>query len=147
MVESNYDILDITDGSSRVEIRTAFRKLVLEHHSDRGGDDEQFKKIKQAFDDLKIGKKYPSQAQYVVNFAYNYPYFMHLNLREACHLIELRTVPQGHIDYREVAQKMFKEIKKVHPNLSKIIKFVDLKKYELERFESEKRTEEKKRKQ
>jgi thymidylate synthase ThyX len=72
---------------------------------------------------------------------------MHLNLREACHLIELRTVPQGHIDYREVAQKMFKEIKKVHPNLSKIIKFVDLKKYELERFESEKRTEEKKRKQ
>jgi len=41
---------------------------------------------------------------------------------------------------------MFKEIKKVHPNLSKIIRFVDLKKYELERFESEKRTEEKKRK-
>ena len=93
----------------------------------------------------KIEKKYPSQSQYVVNFAYNYPYFMHLNLREACHLIELRTVPQGHIDYRDVAQKMFKEIKRIHPNLSKIIKFVDLKKYELERFESEKRTEEKKR--
>jgi thymidylate synthase ThyX len=94
----------------------------------------------------KIHKKYPEQSQYVVNFAYNYPYFMHLNLREACHLIELRTVPQGHIDYRDVAQKMFKEIKKVHPNLSKIIKFVDLKKYDLERFESEKRTEGKKRK-
>jgi thymidylate synthase ThyX len=92
-----------------------------------------------------IRKKYPHQAQYVVNFAYNYPYFMRLNLREACHLIELRTVPQGHVDYREVAQNMFKEIKKIHPNLSKIIKFVDLKKYELERFESEKRTEEKKR--
>ena len=70
---------------------------------------------------------------------------MRLNLREACHLIELRTVPQGHVDYRSVAQNMFKEIKNVHPNLSKIIKFVDLKKYELERFESEKRTEEKKR--
>ncbi len=101
-------------------------------------------KSKEAFD--IINKKYPEQAQYVVNFAYNYPYFMHLNLREACHLLELRTVPQGHIDYREVAQDMFKEIKKVHPNLSRIIKFVDLKKYELERFESEKRTEEKKRK-
>ena len=93
-----------------------------------------------------IRKKYPSQAQYVVNFAYNYPYFMHLNLREACHLIELRTVPQGHSDYRKVAQLMFNEIKKVHPNLSKIMKFVDTKEYDLERFESEKRTEEKKRK-
>jgi hypothetical protein len=62
MVHSNYDILGIVDGSSRVEIRTAFRKLVLEHHSDRGGDDEQFKRIKQAFDDLK-GKKYPDSKE------------------------------------------------------------------------------------
>ena len=98
-------------------------------------------KTKQTFD--KIRKKHPEQGQYVVNFAYNYPYFMKFNLREACHLIELRTVPQGHIDYRQVAQQMFKEINRVHPNLSKIMKFVDLKKYDLERFESEKRSEEK----
>jgi thymidylate synthase ThyX len=111
------------------------------------GIDKDFKdcmyKSKEVFNVIR--KKYPVNAQYVVNFSYNYPYFMRLNLREACHLIELRTVPQGHIDYREVAQNMFKEIKKVHPNLSKIIKYVDLKKYELERFESEKRTEEKRR--
>ena len=111
------------------------------------GLDKDFKdcmyKSNEVFDAIR--KKYPVHAQYVVNFSYNYPYFMRLNLREACHLIELRTVPQGHIDYREVAQNMYKEIKKVHPNLSKIIKYVDLKKYELERFESEKRTEEKRR--
>ena len=68
---------------------------------------------------------------------------MNMNLREATHLIELRTVPQGHIDYRRVAQKMFNSIKKKHPILSKIMKYVDLNEYELERFESEKRTEEK----
>jgi thymidylate synthase ThyX len=101
-------------------------------------------KTKETFD--KIRKKYPEQGQYVVNFAFNYPYFMKFNLREACHLIELRTVPQGHVDYRLVAQQMFKEINKVHPNLSKIMKFVDLKEYDLERFESEKRTEEKRKK-
>ncbi len=101
-------------------------------------------KSKEVFE--MIRKKYPLQAQYVVNFAYNYPYFMHLNLREACHLIELRTIPQGHSDYRKVAQLMYSEIKKVHPNLSKILKYVDTKEYDLERFESEKRTEEKKRK-
>ena len=94
----------------------------------------------------KIRNKFPEQSQYVVNFAYNYPYFMKLNLREACHLIELRTIPQGHIDYRRVAQEMYKQINKVHPNISKIMKFVDLKEYDLERFESEKRTEEKRNK-
>ena len=103
---------------------------------------ECMNKTKNTFE--KIRKKFPVQAQYVVNFAYNYPYFMKMNLREACHLIELRTVPQGHVDYRKVAQQMFIQINKVHPNLSKIIKFVDLKEYDLERFESEKRTQEKK---
>lgn len=98
-------------------------------------------KSKETFDLLQ--KKMPEQAQYVVNFAYNYPYFMRLNLREATHLIELRTVPQGHPDYRKVAQVMFKSIKKVHPNLCRIIKFVDLNTYSLERLESEKRVEEK----
>jgi thymidylate synthase ThyX len=96
---------------------------------------------KRVFDSLRA--KYPDQAQYVVNFAYNYPFFMRLNLREAAHLIELRTIPQGHIDYRQVAQKMFLAIKKTHPTLSRIIKFADLNTYDLERFESEKRIEEK----
>jgi len=58
MTESNYDILGISEGVSKREIREAYRNLVLEIHSDRGGNDEQFKKIKQAYEDLKIGKKY-----------------------------------------------------------------------------------------
>ena len=59
MVENNYDILKIGDGATEKEIRAAYRNLVLKFHTDRGGDDEQFKKIKQAYEDLKIGKKYP----------------------------------------------------------------------------------------
>ena len=62
MMESNYDILGIPDGASQIEIRDAFRKLALEHHSDRGGDDEKFKRIKLAFEDLKNGKKYPDSS-------------------------------------------------------------------------------------
>ena len=41
---------------------------------------------------------------------------------------------------------MYKLIKQKNPIISKIIKYVDLKEYELERFESEKRTEEKRKK-
>jgi curved DNA-binding protein CbpA len=59
VVESNYDILGIIEGSTEKEIRDAFRRLALQFHSDRGGENEQFIKIKQAYDDLKIGKKYP----------------------------------------------------------------------------------------
>ncbi len=59
MVESNYDILGVIEGSSEKQIRDAFRRLALQFHSDRGGENEQFIKIKQAYEDLKIGKKYP----------------------------------------------------------------------------------------
>jgi curved DNA-binding protein CbpA len=59
MVENNYDILGIIEGSTEKEIRDAFRRLALQFHSDRGGDNDQFIKIKQAYEDLKIGKKYP----------------------------------------------------------------------------------------
>jgi hypothetical protein len=59
LVESNYDILGVKHGASHKEIRDAFRKLVLDHHSDRGGEEEKVKKIIQAYEDLKIGKAYP----------------------------------------------------------------------------------------
>ncbi|HSB84043.1 MAG TPA: J domain-containing protein [Nitrosarchaeum sp.] len=59
MVENNYDILGITENSTEIDIRNAFRRLALQYHSDRGGENEQFIKIKQAYEDLKIGKKYP----------------------------------------------------------------------------------------
>lgn len=59
MAEDNYDILGTHEGATRKEIQEAFRRLALQHHSDRGGNIEQFKKIKQAYEDLKQGKRYP----------------------------------------------------------------------------------------
>nr|AIE94475.1 heat shock protein DnaJ domain-containing protein [uncultured marine thaumarchaeote AD1000_46_C12]AIE94543.1 heat shock protein DnaJ domain-containing protein [uncultured marine thaumarchaeote AD1000_46_F05] len=58
MPESNYKILGLKDGATRQEIRAAFRELALRHHSDRGGEDDSFIKIKQAFEDLKTGKNF-----------------------------------------------------------------------------------------
>jgi hypothetical protein len=63
MIENNYQILGVREGATKKEIQDAFRKLALEHHSDRGGDIEKFKKIKQAYDDLKSGKKYPDSPE------------------------------------------------------------------------------------
>ena len=139
----------------RHRVLTLERQLLTTNHGFCIPDEIMALGIKKDFEDCMykskeifdlLCQKMPEPAQYVVNFAYNYPFFMRLNLREATHLIELRTVPQGHPDYRKVAQNMFKLMKKVHPNLSKIIKFVDLNEYKLERLEAEKRIEEKRKK-
>jgi len=86
----------------------------------------------------------PSEAQYVVPFAYKIRWYMKLNLREALHMCELRTMPQGHPDYRFICQEMWRNIQSVHPVLAESGKFVDWQKYRLGRLQSEMRTEFKK---
>ena len=41
---------------------------------------------------------FPAQAAYAVSLAYRMRYVMQMNAREAMHLLELRTGPQGHSD-------------------------------------------------
>jgi thymidylate synthase ThyX len=86
----------------------------------------------------------PGEAQYVVPFAYKIRWYMKMNLREAVHLCELRTMPQGHPDYRFIAQEMWRKIQEVHPALAEVGKFIDRRKYRLGRLQSEMRTEFKK---
>jgi thymidylate synthase ThyX len=91
----------------------------------------------------EIASEYPKEAQYVVPLAYNIRWHMSFNLREAYHLLELRSAMQGHIDYRRMAQEMFSQIEKVHPLLAGGMKFMDMKEYPLERLEAEKRIDRK----
>ena len=79
--------------------------------------------------------------QYVVPFAYKIRWTMKMNLREAIHIGELRTMPQGHPDYRFIVQEMWKEIRQVHPTLAEYAKFIDWKTYRLGRLQSEMKTE------
>jgi thymidylate synthase ThyX len=86
----------------------------------------------------------PGEAQYVVPFAYKIRWYMKLNLREALHMCELRTMPQGHPDYRFICQEMWRKIQSVHPALAESGRFIDWQKYRLGRLQSEMRTEFKK---
>ena len=47
---------------------------------------------------------------YVVPMAYRVRYCLQMNAREAMHVIELRTAPQGHPSYRRVCQQMHRLI-------------------------------------
>ena len=49
-------------------------------------------------------------APYAVAMAYRVRFYMEMNAREAMHLIELRTAPQGHPAYRRVCQQMHRLI-------------------------------------
>lgn len=91
-----------------------------------------------------IYRDLPSEAQYVVPFAYKIRWYMKMNLREAVHMCELRTMPQGHPDYRFIAQEVWRKIAEVHPTLAEVGKFIDRKSYRLGRLQSEIRTEFKK---
>ena len=85
----------------------------------------------------------PALAQYSVPMAYRLRWYFHLTLREAFHLIELRSMPQGHEDYRRVAVKMADEMARVHQRLASFMKFVNRENVGLERLESEKKIDEK----
>jgi thymidylate synthase ThyX len=91
-----------------------------------------------------IYRDMPAEAQYVVPFAYKIRWYMKMNLREAVHLCELRSMPQGHPDYRFIAQEMWRKIQEVHPVLAEVGRFIDWKSYRLGRLQSEMRTEFKK---
>ena len=85
-------------------------------------------------------------ALYGVPMAYRVRFYMGMNAREAMHVIELRTAPQGHPAYRRVCQLMHKAIANVagHRAIAAAMEFADHSEVELERLQSE-RTMEKKR--
>jgi thymidylate synthase ThyX len=83
-------------------------------------------------------------AQYIVPLAFRVRWYFRTNLREVYHLCELRTTPQGHPDYRWVAQEMFRRVAEVHPRLAQYARFVDLGPGdELERRDAERRLDSK----
>ena len=81
-------------------------------------------------------------AQYLVPFGYRIRFYMDLNAREAFHLIELRTTPGGHPDYRRICQEMHRLIRDQanHQVIADAMNYVDHNDYELARLESERRS-------
>jgi thymidylate synthase ThyX len=84
-------------------------------------------------------------APYAVLMAYRVRFYMEMNAREAMHVIELRTAPQGHPAYRRVCQLMHRAIADVagHRAIAAAMQFADHTAVELERLQSERAMEKK----
>ena len=92
----------------------------------------------------ELDRKYGSgMAQYCIPYAYRYPVSAYMNLREASFFCELRSTPQAHPDLRKIAISIHDEIRRVHPELAILLKFVDNGDYSLGRLKSEHRKEKK----
>src|SRR5262249_43034821 len=78
-------------------------------------------------------------APYAVVMAYRVRFYMDMNAREAMHVIELRTAPQGHPAYRRVCQLMHTAIAETagHRAIAAAMQFADHSAVELERLQPE----------
>ena len=112
---------------------------------DSAGLAEQFDEVMDrsaALYDALVGD-HPAQASYAVSMAYRIRYMMQFNAREAMHMLELRSSPQGHPSYRRVALEMHRQIaeKAGHRALAAAMSHMTTEAPELERLESERRAE------
>ena len=84
-------------------------------------------------------------APYGVVMAYRVRFYMEMNAREAMHVIELRTAPQGHPAYRRICQMMHRAIADVagHRAIAAAMQFADHSEVELERLQQERAMEKK----
>jgi thymidylate synthase ThyX len=76
-------------------------------------------------------------AQYAVLYMFNIRWYMGMNHREAFHFMELRTIPQGHPNYRRLVQEMHRELLKKDSLIAPLMEFVDYNEYQWNRADSE----------
>jgi dTMP kinase len=68
---------------------------------------------------------YALEAQYATLLGHKMRWKITYNAREAFHLHELRTTPQGHPGYRKLVLQMHEKLAEVHPILAEAMKFVN----------------------
>ncbi len=71
---NNYSILGIPNGSSKEEIKKAFRKLAHIHHPDKGGDAKKFSEINKAYLELMKDEPEKSSDNFWNQSSYQYKY-------------------------------------------------------------------------
>jgi thymidylate synthase ThyX len=91
----------------------------------------------------ELAETFPVEAPYAAALAFNIRYVIDCSAREAMHLIELRSAPQGHPSYRRIAQDMHRLIAEQagHRLIAGSMSFVDHDDAGLGRLEAERRAE------
>jgi thymidylate synthase ThyX len=93
------------------------------------GCEDEYRAIQEECAELAraLAASFPDEAPYAVTLAHRIRFTMTMNAREAMHLIELRSQPQGHESYRRVALDMHRLIEEEagHRVIAAMMRFVD----------------------
>ena len=119
---------------------------VMPEAVDEAGASGDFRRVMgdaRALHDAILAEGLPEVASYAVSMAYRVRFYMAMNAREAMHVIELRSAPQGHPAYRRIAQTMHRLIaeRAGHRALAAAMTFADHSAVDLERLEAERAAE------
>ncbi|MGH7308919.1 MAG: FAD-dependent thymidylate synthase [Candidatus Rokuibacteriota bacterium] len=106
-------------------------------------DWERVMEASAALHDAMAARGLSDVASYAVAMAYRVRFYMEMNAREAMHVIELRSAPQGHPTYRRLAQTMHRLIaeRAGHHAIAAAMSFADHSEVALERLQAERAAE------
>jgi curved DNA-binding protein len=99
-----YTILGVSKNASDEEIKRAFKKLAMKHHPDRGGDEQQFKQINEAYAILSN----PERKQQHDNPGFNF-----------------RSTPGG--NFHDVFDEFFRQQRQQRTSIVRLSLYIDLK--------------------
>lgn len=108
-----YNGYDIPPELKEVGLEEAFKKAIIK-------TEELYEKVKKFDEDV---------AQYCCTLAHKIRFIQYQNLRSFFWEAELRTIPQGHPDYRKIEQEKIKLVQKIYPLISKYL-LVDMQDYD-----------------
>jgi thymidylate synthase ThyX len=93
------------------------------------GFEKQFRECfvlsEQLFSAMRVAG-FAEEAQYTTLLGHKLRYHFIMNARQAFHLLELRTSPQGHPGYRRICQEMHRQLAAVHPRLAKAMQYLNV---------------------
>ena len=94
-----------------------------------GGFEKQFRECfalsEKLFNEM-YSAGFEEEAQYATLLGHKLRYHFMINARQAFHLLELRTSPQGHPGYRKICQEMHRQLSAVHPRLGKAMQYLNI---------------------
>ncbi len=116
MSKDYYSILGVDKGASDKDIKKAYRQLAREHHPDRGGDEDKFKEVAEAYDILSDTQKrndydnpmrgYPFSNMNMGGNARDV--FQYMRRRDAAHMKAARHAPRRAKDLMIIANVQLK---------------------------------------
>jgi thymidylate synthase ThyX len=131
----------LTQYRQRFNIYNGFD--IPEELKEIGLESEYVRAIEKAEDLFKkIEKINPDLAQYCCTLAHKVRFIQYQNLRSFFWEAELRTIPEGHPDYRKIEHEKIKLIKDIYPLVSKYL-LVDMNNYDFARRMAAKQIEKK----